>query len=73
MLPEPESLQADTLRDVRSVQTVRTQINTVIARQLSIQKGLRARPEVLLQRLGLGWVAGHLREGAVHLSSGDLK
>ena len=62
ILPELESLQTDILREVPSVQTVRTQTNTVIARKVTVQKGLdliRRRDSLISQRSGLGIVPGY--------------
>jgi prefoldin subunit 5 len=62
ILPELESIQSDILREVPSVQTVRTQTNTVIARKLTIQKGLelvRRRDSLNEQRAQLGVVPGY--------------
>jgi hypothetical protein len=62
ILPELESLQTDILREVPSVQTVRAQTNTVIARKLTVQKGLdlvRRRDRLISQRAELGVVPGY--------------
>jgi len=62
ILPELEAIQADILREVPSVQTVRTQTNTVIARKLTVQKGLdlvRRRDRLNEQRAQLGVVPGY--------------
>ena len=62
ILPELDSLQTDILREVPSVQTVRTQTNTVIARKLTVQKGLdlvRRRDRLISQRAELGVVPGY--------------
>lgn len=62
ILPELDSVQADILREVPSVQTVRSQTNTVIARKLTVQKGLdliRRRDRLNDQRAQLGIVPGY--------------
>jgi prefoldin subunit 5 len=62
ILPELEAIQAYILREVPSVQTVRTQTNTVIARKLTVQKGLelvRRRDRLNEQRAQLGVVPGY--------------
>jgi prefoldin subunit 5 len=62
ILPELESIQAYILREVPSVQTVRSQTNTVIARKLTVQKGLelvRRRDRLNEQRAQLGIVPGY--------------
>lgn len=62
ILPELEAIQADILREIPSVQTVRTQTNTVIARKLTVQKGLdlvRRRDRLNEQRAQLGVVPGY--------------
>ena len=62
ILPELEAIQADILREVPSVQTVRTQTNTVIARKLTVEKGLelvRRRDRLNEQRAQLGVVPGY--------------
>jgi hypothetical protein len=62
ILLEHASLQTDILREVPSVQIVRTQTNTVIARKLTVQKGLdlvRRRDRLILQRGELGVVPGY--------------
>jgi hypothetical protein len=62
ILPELESLQADILREVPSVQTVRSQTNSVIARKLTVQKGLdliHRRDRLMSQRAELGVVPGY--------------
>jgi hypothetical protein len=62
ILPDLEAIQADILREVPSVQTVRTQTNTVIARKLTVQKGLelvRRRDRLNEQRAQLGVVPGY--------------
>jgi len=62
ILPALEAIQANILREVPSVQTVRTQTNTVIARKLTVQKGLelvRRRDRLNEQRTQLGVVPGY--------------
>jgi len=62
ILPELEDIQAHILREVPSVQTVRTQTNTVIARKLTVQKGLeliRRRDRLNEQRAQLNVVPGY--------------
>lgn len=62
ILPELESLQGDILREVPSVQTVRTQTNTVIARKLTVRKVLdlvQRRDRLNEQRGQLGVVPGY--------------
>lgn len=62
ILRELDAIQADILREVPSVQTVRTQTNTVIARKLTVQKGLelvRRRDRLNEQRAQLGVVPGY--------------
>ena len=62
ILPELESLQSDILREVPSVQTVRTQTNTVIARKLTVRKVLdlvQRRDRLNEQRGQLGVVPGY--------------
>ena len=61
-LPALEALQADILREVPSVQTVRTQTNTVIARKLTVQKSLelvRRLDRLNQQRAQLGVSPGY--------------
>lgn len=62
ILPELENIQRYILREVPSVQTVRTQTNTVIARKLTVQKSLelvRRRDRLNEQRAELGVVPGY--------------
>lgn len=62
ILPELETLQADILREVPSVQTVRSETSKVIARKLVVQKSLdlvRRRERLLDQRSQLGVVPGY--------------
>jgi AAA domain-containing protein len=62
ILPELQSVQGDILREVPSVQTVRTQTNTVIARKLTVQKGLdliQRRDRLISRRAELGVVPGY--------------
>jgi hypothetical protein len=62
ILPALESLQGDILREVPSVQTVRTQTNTVIARKLTVRKILdlvQRRDRLNEQRGQLGVVPGY--------------
>lgn len=62
ILPELQALQADIMREVPSVQTVRSETNRVIARKLVVQKSLdlvRRREKLLSQRLELGIVPGY--------------
>lgn len=62
LLPELDSIQADILREVPSVQMVRTQTNTVIASKLNVQKSLelvRRRDRLIEQRGQLGVVPGY--------------
>jgi hypothetical protein len=62
ILPELEAIQADILREVPSVQTVRTHTKTVIARKLTVQKELelvRRRDRLNEQRAQLGVVPGY--------------
>ncbi len=62
ILPELDVLQSDILREVPSVQTVRTATNNVIARKLTIQKSLdvvRRRERLIAQRGELGVVPGY--------------
>lgn len=59
LLPEIQSLQADILREVPSVQIVRNQTSKVIERKLVVQKSLelvRRREKLVSQRAGLGVV-----------------
>lgn len=62
ILPELATLQADIMREVPSVQTVRSETNRVIARKLVVQKSLdlvRRREQLLSQRAELGVVPGY--------------
>jgi len=62
LLPELEKVQANILREVPTVQTMRSQTNQVIARKLSIQKGLelvRRRDALTVQRDELGVSPGY--------------
>jgi hypothetical protein len=62
ILPALESLQTDILREVPSVQTVRSKTSKVIARKLVVQKSLeliRRRERLLTQRSQLGVVPGY--------------
>ena len=62
VLPELQSVQASISREVPSVQTVRRETNSVIARKLIVQKSLdlvRRRDKLLTQRTELGVVPGY--------------
>jgi hypothetical protein len=62
ILPELASIQVDILREVPSVQTVRTETSRVIARKLVVQKSLelvRRRERLNSQRSELGVVPGY--------------
>ncbi len=62
LLPRIQSLQADILREVPSVQTVRSQTTKVIERRLVVQKSLdlvRRREKLMSQRAELGVVPGY--------------
>jgi hypothetical protein len=62
LLPRLEILQADILREVPTVQTVRSQTSHVISKKLSIQKSLelvRRRDNLVAQRLELGVSPGY--------------
>ncbi|WP_332811435.1 hypothetical protein [Sphingomonas sp.] len=62
LLPRLEGLQADILREVPTVQTIRSQTSQVIARKLSIQKSLelvRRRDALVTQRVELGVSPGY--------------
>src|SRR5207237_3377706 len=57
ILPELESLQARILREVPSVQTVRSETNRLVQRKIGVEKGLglvRSREALIAQRLALG-------------------
>jgi hypothetical protein len=62
ILPELQALQTDIMREVPSVQTVRSETNKVIARKLVVQKSLdlvRRRERLATQRSQLGVVPGY--------------
>ncbi|WP_174300474.1 hypothetical protein [Caulobacter sp. S45] len=62
LLPKLESLQANILREVPTVQTMRSQTSEVIARKLTIQKSLelvRRRDGLVAQRTELGVSPGY--------------
>jgi hypothetical protein len=62
ILPELESLQARILREVPSVQTVRSETNRLVQRKISVEKGLglvRRREALLAQRTELGVSPGY--------------
>lgn len=62
ILPQLESLQANILREVPSVQSLRSQTSQVIARKIGIQKSLelvRRRDTLLAQRAELGVSPGY--------------
>jgi hypothetical protein len=62
ILPELATLSAGIMREVPSVQTVRSETNRVIARKLVVQKSLdlvRRREKLLTQRAELGIVPGY--------------
>jgi hypothetical protein len=62
ILPKLESLQADILREVPSIQAVRRLTNNVIARKLTVQKALdlvRRRDRLTSQRAELGILPGY--------------
>ena len=62
ILPELDALQSDILREVPSVQTVRTQTNTVIARKITVRKVLdivQRRDRLTEQRDQLGINPGY--------------
>jgi hypothetical protein len=62
ILPELESLQARILREVPSVQTVRSETNRLVQRKISVEKGLglvRRREALIAQRAELGVSPGY--------------
>jgi AAA domain len=62
ILPELESLHASILREVPSVQTVRSETNRLVQRKISVEKGLelvRRRDALLAQRADLGVSPGY--------------
>ncbi|NVO14887.1 MAG: AAA family ATPase [Rhodoplanes sp.] len=62
ILPELDALQGDILREVPSVQSVRSQTNNVVQQKLAVQKELdliRRRNELVSQRAELGVIPGY--------------